>query len=140
AKADMGRAESMLAQDAALGESKREGRVVANGADVAEMVGKTLELSHERAEPDGAIRNLDLERRLDGLRKGEPVGDGTVPRCPPRELRPLVEAGSGHERVGALVHVAEPLLEPHHRLAIGREAKMPRLDDAGMDRPDRDLM
>ena len=40
----------------------------------------------------------------------------------------------------ALVHIAEPLLEPHHRLAVGGEAEMPGLDDAGMYGPDRDLM
>ena len=40
----------------------------------------------------------------------------------------------------ALVHVAEPLLQPHHSLAVGGEAEMARLDDAGMHRPDRNLV
>jgi len=38
------------------------------------------------------------------------------------------------------MHIAEPLLEPHHRLAVGGEAEMAWLDDAGMDRADRDLV
>ena len=40
----------------------------------------------------------------------------------------------------ALVGVAEPLFQPHHRLAVGGEAEMAGLDDAGMHRPDRDLV
>src|SRR5689334_8152763 len=38
------------------------------------------------------------------------------------------------------MHIAEPLLEPRHRLAIGGEAEMPWLDNAGVNGPDRDLM
>ena len=45
-----------------------------------------------------------------------------------------------HQGLDALVHIAEPLLEPHHRLAIGGEAEMSRLDDAGMHGADRDLV
>ena len=55
-------------------------------------------------------------------------------------LRALVECRTDHQPVGALVHIAEPLFEPHHRLAVGGEAEMPWLDDAGMDRADRDLV
>ena len=49
-------------------------------------------------------------------------------------------AGAGHQRLDALVHVAEALFEPHHGLAVGGEAEMSRLDDAGVHRPDRNLM
>ena len=42
--------------------------------------------------------------------------------------------------VDALVHVAEPLLQPRHGLAVGGEAEMAGLDDAGMHRPDRNLV
>ena len=38
------------------------------------------------------------------------------------------------------MHIAQPLLEPHDRLAAGMEAEMAGLDDAGMNRADRDLM
>ena len=77
---------------------------------------------------------------FDRLREGERVGDGAVARGAAGELRALVEARAGHQRLDALVHIAEPLLEPHHRLAVGGEAEMPGLDDAGMDRADRDLV
>ncbi len=38
------------------------------------------------------------------------------------------------------MHIAEPLLQPHHVLAIGGEAEMTGLDDAGMHGPDRNLV
>ena len=38
------------------------------------------------------------------------------------------------------MHVAQPLLEPHNSLAVGGEAEMAGLDDAGMHWPDRNLV
>ena len=38
------------------------------------------------------------------------------------------------------MHIAEPLLQPHHVFAIGGEAEVAGLDDAGMHRADRNLM
>ncbi len=46
----------------------------------------------------------------------------------------------GHQRLDALVDVAQALLQPHHGLAVGGEAEMAGLDDAGVDRADRDLV
>ena len=45
-----------------------------------------------------------------------------------------------HQMIDALVHVAKALFEPHHRFAIGGEAEMARLDDAGVNRADGNLM
>src|SRR4249919_1084733 len=91
------------------------------------MIGETLKLGHEGAEPHGARRNIDLKRGFDRLREGERVSDGAVARGAAGKLR-------------ALVHITEPLFESHHRLAVGGEAEMPWLDDAGMDRADRNLV
>ena len=57
-----------------------------------------------------------------------------------RRAAPRWRVGAGHQAVDALVDVAEPLLEAHDRLAVGGEAEMAGLDDAGMDRPDRNLV
>ena len=78
AEAGVGDAQHVLAQDAAVGVHEREGGVVADGADVAEVVGEALQLGHQRAQPDRARRRLDAERRLDGAGEGEGVGDGAV--------------------------------------------------------------
>ena len=123
-----------------MGVHQREGGVVADRADVAEMVGEALELGHQRAQPDGARRRLDAERGLDGAREGQRVGDRAVARDAAGELRRRARAARRHQRLDALVDVAQPLLEAHHGLAVGGEAEMAGLDDAGMHRADRDLV
>ena len=50
------------------------------------------------------------------------------------------ETGARQARLDALVRVAEALLQAHHGLAACREAKVTGLDDAGMDRADRNLV
>ena len=87
AETGMCRAQGALAQDAAFGIDQREGGVVADGADIAEMIGQALELGHQRAQPDGAPRHVDRQRRLDGLREGERIGDGAVAGGAAGELR-----------------------------------------------------
>ena len=64
-------AQDALAQDAAMRVHEREGGVVADGADVAEMIGEALELRHQRAQPGRARRRFDVQRGLDGPREGE---------------------------------------------------------------------
>ena len=50
------------------------------------------------------------------------------------------DLGARHQALDALVHVAQPFLEAHDRLAVGGEAEVAGLDDAGMNRPDRYLV
>ena len=45
-----------------------------------------------------------------------------------------------HQSLGTFVNVAKPLLEPHDRFAVRREAEMAGLDNARMDRANRDFM
>ena len=140
AEAGVGRAQHALAQDAALRMHEGERGVVADRADVAEMIGEPLELGHQRAQIARARRRFDVERRLDGVGEGDRIGDGAVAGGAPGKPRRLVDGRAGHQRLDALVHVAEALFEPHHGLAVGGEAEMARLDDAGMHRADRNLM
>ena len=49
-----------VAQHAAFGIDQRERGVVADGADIAEMIGEALKLGHQRAQPDRALRQADL--------------------------------------------------------------------------------
>ena len=91
AEAGVGGAQHVLAQDAAVGVHEREGGVVADGADVAEVVGEALELGHQRAQPDRARRRLEAERRLDRAGEGDGVGDGAVARDAAGELRRFVQ-------------------------------------------------
>ena len=136
----VGRRQHALAENAAMGVDQCERRVVADRADIAEMIGDAFELRHDAAQHGGARRDVDAERRLDGAREREAERDGRIPRHPRHDARRPGEVDAGQEAVDALVHVAEPLLEPRHRLAIGREAEMAGLDDPGMHRADRNLM
>ena len=60
AEADIAGPQHPFAQHAAMGEHQREGRVVADAADVAEMVGETLQLRHQRPDPISARRRLKM--------------------------------------------------------------------------------
>ena len=80
------------------------------------------------------------QRRLGGAGEGVGVGDGRVARDAPGKARALREVRARHQALDALMHIAEPLLETDHGLAVGGEAEMAGLDDAGVHRPDRDLM
>ena len=50
AEGAVGRRQHALAEDAAMGVDEREGGVVADRADVAEMIGDALELGHDAAQ------------------------------------------------------------------------------------------
>jgi hypothetical protein len=140
AEAGLRRAQGPLAQNAALGMHQREGRIVADRAEIAEVIGDALKLGHERAEPDAARRNFGPKGGLDGMSEGEGVGHGAVTRDAACEPRALVETCSSHQRLSALMHIAETLFQPRHRFAAASEAEMTWLDDAGMDRADRNLV
>ena len=79
-------------------------------------------------------------RRLDRSGKGQGVGHGAVAGNAPGEHGRPLDRQPRHERFDPFVHVAEPLLQAHDRLAAGREAKMAGFDDARMHRANRNLM
>ena len=140
AEAGFGRAQDSFAQDSALRMHDRERSIVADRADVAEMIGQPLQLRHQRAQVNRARRHLDLQRRLGGLREGDRIGDRAVARGAAGKACRLLQRRARHQRFDALVRIAEPLFQPHHVLAVGGEAEMARLDDAGMHRADRNLV
>ena len=129
-----------LAQDTAMGVVERECRVVADRADVAEMIGDALELGHHPAEHGRARRRGQPECRLDRERERKAVRDRGIAGHSCDDARSAIEICAGQQPVHALVHVAETLLQPNHDLAIGREAEMARLDDAGVHGPDGNLV
>ena len=119
---DVARRQNPLAQDAAMRMQDGERRVVADRPDVAQVIGDALELRHHAAHDRGAPRHVDVEGGLDGARKRKARCDRGVAgyaRDDPLRAR---EVGSRQQAVDALVDVAEPLLQPRHRLAVGGEA------------------
>ena len=133
-------AQHLLPQDAALRMHEREGRVVADRADIAEMVGKPFKLGHECAQMQRARRNLHIPRGFNRMRKGQRISDGAVARRAAGKPARLVERCTGHELLDAFVHIPQPLFQSHHRFAVRGETEVPRLDDARVDRPNRNLV
>ncbi len=129
-----------LAQHAAMRMHQREGGVVADGADIAEVIGKPLEFGEQRTEPDRAIGHDEFQCGFGGLRKCVSIGDGAVARHPSGELDGSFKIGSNHEPLDALVGVSQPLLQPDHGLAACGKPEMSGLDDPRVHGTDRDLV
>ena len=123
-----------------LGEAEGQGGIVAERAEVAEVVGDALALQHQRPQQEGARRRRDAAGRLDGRGIGPGVGTGRIAGNAADEPRARRHVVADEQLLDALVLVAEALLEAQHPLADHREAEMARLDDAGMDGADRDLV
>ncbi len=139
-KTCIGHPQHTLAQDGAVGQHDRKGCIVADGANVAEMVGEAFKFGHQRTQPMGAGRYLHSESGLDRAGECHGIGNRAVAGHPAGELGGVRQIGSLHQRFNALVRVAQPCFQADDSFAIGVEAKMPWLDDAGVYRTDRDLM
>ena len=75
-----GAAQHAFAQHAAMRQHDAERRIVADRAEVAEVIGDPLQLRHHAAQPDGARRRFDAEGALHGAREGEGIGNRAVAR------------------------------------------------------------
>ena len=97
AEADLGCAQAALAQNAGLRMHQRESGVVADSADVAEMVRQALELGHQRAQVERARWRRYVQRGFGGLRKGVSISDGAVAGSARGQLRGGVKRGAVHQ-------------------------------------------
>src|SRR4051812_44632268 len=129
-----------LAEHAAMGVHERESGVIADCADVAEVVGEALELRHESAQPDRASWRLGFAGGLGRSREGICVSDGGVAGGAAGEARAVREVRACHQSFDALVNVAETFLKPHYCLAVSGEPEVAGLNNAGVNRADRDLV
>ncbi len=135
-----GQPQPVLAQARELGQAEGQRGVVAECAEVAQVVGDALAFEHQRAQPGRALGNLALPRRFQRHAIGPGVGHGRVARHPAGEPVRFQRRQLGEAALDALVHVAQVLLEPQHFLADDREAEVAGLDDAGVHRADGDLV
>jgi hypothetical protein len=140
AEAGVGHGQRILALQGAAGMDGEHAGVVADRADVVDVVRQTLQFGHDATQQHRARRRRPAERGLDGAGESPGVGHRAVARDAPDDSRGLLGLGAGHQAFDALVRVTQPLLEPHDGLAIGGETEVAWLDDAGMDRPDGDLV
>ena len=111
----------------------------ADVADVADVVVEPLQLERDAPDEPGPRRDVDAGNLLERLAVAQPVRDradaadtlGDVERVERRE--PL------HALLQPAMRVEQARVEVEHGLADRREAEVARLDDAGVDRADRDL-
>ncbi len=127
-------------QHRAMRQNDGERRIVADRAEIAEVIGDPFHLRHQRAQPDGARRRREIQRRLHRAGEAEAQRHRAVAGHPAGEPRRLLQRQTAEQFIDAFVDVAEPLLQPNDCLTVAGETKMPRLDDAGVNRTDRDLM
>src|SRR5258706_8736997 len=136
----MGCAQDTLAQHAAMRVDQREGGIVTDAADVAEMVGEPFEFCEQSTQPYRAVRHDKFEGSLSRPRKRIGIRDGAVARYASGELASQLNISSDHEPLDALMGISQPLFQPHHGLPARGKSEMARFDDAGMHGPDRNLM
>ena len=133
-------AQQILLEAQELRQAEGQAAVVAEIAEVTEVVGKALALEQQGTQLEGARRRRRAGERFERHRVGPGVGHGAVARDAAGEPRPLEQRQRLEALLDALVLVAEPGLESQHALADDREAEVTGLDGAGMHRPDRDLV
>src|SRR5262249_19556990 len=109
---------------------------VAEGAQVAQMIGDAFELQVQRTQPRGARWDIDVCDSLQCLTVGPREGHCRIPRDPCSEAVSFQKGQLCETLFDALVNVTEMLLESQDLLTDYREAKMPGLDSARMHRAD----
>ena len=129
-------AQHVFAQARELREAERESAVVADRAEIAQMVREALALEAQRAQPRCARGRHGAREAFDGLRIRPRIGDRAVARHAPGEPSGVEHRQRLEALFDPLVCVAEPLLEPQHLFADDLEAEMSGLDDACMHRTD----
>ena len=133
-------AQEPLADPEAVRVGGGEARVVGDHAEVADVVVQPLELEEDHAQVPRAGRRDGAGQRLDRLAVGQRVPDARVPGHPLGELDAVLRRPALEELLGSLVGEVQARLHVDDRLAHDTEAEVTGLDDAGVDRPDRDLV
>src|SRR5205085_6633418 len=117
-----------------------EASIVAEVAQVAEMVGDALALETNRTQHRRARWHGQIGNRFGGLGVRPRIGDGAVAGNAPGEPVRFRERKCLEALLDPLVNVREPLFETQHLFTHDLEPKVSRLDDAGVNRTDCDLV
>ena len=112
AECALGLAQQLLLHPRELGERERKSRIVAERAQVAQVIGEALELEAKRAQPDRPVRHEASGHAFDRLTVGPREGDGGVARNARREAMAFQDRELREACLDALVCVAESFLEP----------------------------
>ena len=120
--------------------SRGETRAGADRRDVIEVIPHALELEQDRPNARELAARKQAERFLDGLRICDAVRDGAGCACSRDVSGAVLERAAFRCPLEPAVLVEEPSVDMEDLFADEVEAKVPRLDHAGVHRPDRDLV
>jgi len=134
------RPEHLLPESRHLVPEKRERGVVGDRAQVTTVVRDALALEQQRANPVRPLRYGATGHRFIRHAVAEGMGDRGVSGDPAGQPVPLLPRQGLETFLDSLVDVPEAFLEVHDILADGLEAKVARLDDPRVHRPDRYLV
>ena len=104
------------------------------------MVGQPFEFERDGAQPLRAQRSLGPGEGFHDGRVGSRVGDGRVAGHRFHLAHRRAVRAASERRLHAAMLIAERDLQVQHFFAGALEAEMARLDDAGVDRADRDFV
>ncbi len=135
-----GEPQPVFLQPPELHEAEGQGDVVAEVAEVAQVIGDTLDFQEQGAQPHGTVGHLARGGGFHCHAVGPGVGAVRVAGNAPGELGASIDVHPLEALFRALVGVAEALFEFEDALADDGEAEMSRFDGAGVDRADRDLV
>jgi hypothetical protein len=132
--------QDIAAQPAAMGRRRQKPDIAGQRAEIADVVGDAFELQRDRPQRQGPPRAFNIGEPLQHLAIGDCMADRRVAGDGLGEMDGVLMGPAAQRLLDAAVLVAERDFEMQHALAVAAEAEMPRLDDAGMHRPDRDLV
>ena len=135
-----GGTQQLFLESGELGQAHSKARVVAQRAQIAQMIRKTLQLQGKRSQPYCTWRYARSAHTLERLTISPRECDGGIAGDPRGQPVAFEQGQLGETPLDALVHIAEVLLEPEDLLAHDRKAEMARLDDARVHRSDRNLV
>jgi len=132
-------AEDEFADAAGVGVGDNEADVRGDGADIADVVGKALELEQNGAHHTGARRDAGTRGGLNGLAEGGAVRKSGIAGDAFGEEHGTVNGHVLEELLGGLVGIEHAQLQVQDGFAGDGETEMAGLNDAGVDRADGDL-
>ena len=135
-----GGAQQLFLEPRELGESDSKARVIAQRAEVAQVIRKTLQLQGKRSQPCCTRRYARSAHTFERLTIGPRECDSRIAGDPRGQPVAFEQGQLGESPLDALVHISEVLLEPENLFAHDGKAEMARLDDARMHRSDRNLV
>ena len=132
--------EHVAANAPAIGHGRQEADVAGQCAQIADMVGHSLQLQRHAAERLSASRNTSSAEGFDGAAVRGGMSGGAVAGERFRIVDACVDGAAQHRPFYAAMLVAQRDFQMVNRLAVALEAKMARLDDAGMNGTDGDFV